>query len=270
MAYHENEDLTKWVVEYDGSAGWEVVSPILSNEQGLMELHGVCNRLTRLLDSHPFLRVNFRTGLHLTIASRLKTQDRFQAFLNRVQRIEPGLYSMVSPSRLYRFNGRKYLLRMRNGYCRPLRTVSPRRKIDDFIARNENRYYSVNLTRLDENIEKIEIRLHNGTTDFCKIVTFLSLWMQILNRSRNATELRGVRDVYPPVKRWFASDNVDDEDLLKLLEAEGISTCPNLQALIRKRRSDLRESWMKVHPQRVEMWAKAGWYPGSVAFPVAG
>ena len=77
--YHQGQDSCGWHLEYDSSAGWEIVSPVLSNAEGFQELRRACDVLADLQKSTPQLHVNYRTGLHITLGTRLNTNERFGA-----------------------------------------------------------------------------------------------------------------------------------------------------------------------------------------------
>ncbi len=121
LAYHQNADPTRWVVERNRSAGLEVGSPVLSNADGLFELRRVCDAVTELINEDGRFQVNYRTCFHLTLGTRLNSDSSLRGFLKGLQRLEPGLMTLVSPSRLFGFDGSRYDIGRRNSYCRPTR-----------------------------------------------------------------------------------------------------------------------------------------------------
>jgi superfamily II DNA or RNA helicase len=258
------EDLTRWRVVRDESAGWEVVSPILVNAEGLAELSRVCAALTDLVASRPDLHVNHRTGMHLTLGTRLNTTRRLRAFLTRLQRLEPGLFTLVSPSRLFRFLEGRYCLGQRNRYCLPVREMDPdieRVRLPGFTAARSHRFRSVNVTHAYEDVQKLEVRMHNGTTEFRKIAPWVSLWMSIFSHARYAWSGPGAAGpVFPGGNRYLKPPDADREDLFVLLDREGIRLGDDLENLLRTRRQELREAWRAVLPRRVKSWERAGWY----------
>jgi hypothetical protein len=261
LGYHGSADLTRWRVTHDASCGWEVVSPILVDGDGVEELRRVCDGLTALVQQRDDLRVSHRTGLHLTLAARLNTDERLRGFVSRVQRLEPGLFTLTSPSRLFQFvEGAGYAPGEGNGYCKPLRQA---RDADSIGPAGLDRCHSVNLTRAYDGIQTLEIRMHGGTTEFRKVVLWLSLWMQVFNRSRYSWQGGGRRgSVFPGGDRSIDRGQVDQEDIIRLLDAEGIALTPVFAGLLRRRRLELREWWGKVLPSRVAAWERAGWYRG--------
>lgn len=257
--------LTAWRVTYDSSAGWEVVSPVLVDGGGLDELRRACDAITALVEeSGGELRVNHRTGLHLTLATRLDTDERLRGFVKLVQRIEPGLFTMVTPSRLYSFNPKSgYARRVGNDYCLPLRGIGDPGRLDlnRFAADYANRYHTVNLTKSQDDVPLLEVRMHHGTHEFNKIALWLSLWMQLFNTARyrwTGPARPGL--VLPGRNNKIALAAADREDIVALLEAEGVPLTPEFVRLLKNRRRELRAAWEKVVPNRVGRWAAAGWY----------
>lgn len=266
LNYHENCDPSRWVVERDCSAGWEVVSPILQNAEGFQELQRVCDGLTDFV-ANSNLHINYTTGLHVTLGTRLNSDERLRGLMKRIQRLEPGLFTLVSPSRLYEFDGHEYDIALCNDYCMPIRESIPdveSLRIGEFVRRYDTRYHSVNLTHAYKDVQKLEIRMHNGTTEFQKIATWISLWMQIFNRSRYAWEGDGYHgDVFNEPDRELNQNEAQREDIFHLLEAEGIYLNADMVRLLTNRRNQLRKSWEKVLAKRVSSWARAGWYASS-------
>lgn len=259
LGYDQNKNLTRWAVEYDSSAGWEIVSPILQNTEGFHELRRVCQCLSDLVDSHHDLHINYRTGLHVTFGTKLDSQTRVQGFAKRLQRLEPGLMTLVSPSRLFGFNGRNYRLDQRNKYCLSVRESIPNVDLVEFWQLANDRYRTVNLSQADAEVQTVEVRMHNGTTDFRKIAIWISLWMLILNRAQQEWLGKGV---YGPV---FPGANVhvndpSGEDIFQLLAEDRINLSHDLSTALHKRRCELRSAWAQVLPKRVESWASHNWY----------
>ena len=73
--------------------------------------------------------------------------------------------------------------------CKPISTIFSEPTISaarstaelhSHAANFESRYVSFNIRPLVENCDRVEVRLHSGTTDAAKILPWLSLWQQIL------------------------------------------------------------------------------------------
>jgi len=265
LGYHDpSAPDDHWRVTNDSSAGWEVISPILLEGEGFAELQAVCDGLTALVARQPnLLQISHRTGLHITLAARLQTDEQLRGLIRRVQRLEPGLYTLTSPSRLYEFDGCNYNLDHSNWYCKPLRTLpnAETLRIDQFVQQRDNRYHSVNLTRSREEIQKLEVRLHGGSTEFRKIAPWIALWMQVFNRSRYAwTGTSHSGPVLPGHNISLDPEQTKREDILALLREEGIVLTPEFARMLKARRQQLRESWRRALPLRVASWVTAGWY----------
>ncbi len=259
LRYHQPADLTTWRVMHDSSCGWEVVSPILLDVEGVDDLRKVCDGLTNFVIERPFLRVNSRTGMHLTLGTKLNTDERLRGFIKRVQRLEPGLFTLTSPSRLFEYDeAGNYSTREGNEYCWPLRLGDD---ADRLHLGDLDRYDTVNLTRSHSDVQTLEVRMHGGTTEFRKVSAWLSLWMQIFNRSRYAWRGDGVTGaVFPNGNVRLDATQSDREDVVKLLAAEEIELSKGFIALLRRRRRELSVNWGRVLPMRVAAWEAAGWY----------
>lgn len=193
-----------WNVEYDASAGWEVTSRVLADEEGYAEVV----RAAAAIDEAAVrlgLDVNARTGLHVHLAWRAEDDRELCAFLRLVRVFEPALASIVAPSRVAWFDGRSYHVGEPNPYCAPLATVVPGRALGarfdrERIARRFDedgaRHLTVNPGRLFGPAETptVEIRMHSGTTDARKMLLWVSLWQQILWAARQRTEVPDVPD----------------------------------------------------------------------------
>jgi hypothetical protein len=66
--------------------------------------------------------------------------------------------------------------------------------------------------------------------------------------------------VFPGRNRNLRLEEVEREDIIRLLVAEEIAVTPDFARLLRDRRRELRESWRRVMQLRVESWEAAGWY----------
>lgn len=253
-----------WRVTYDSSAGWEIVSPVLSDASGVEQVRQVCVALSELIESDPDLQIDYRTGLHVTLGTRLQTDEQIIGFAKRVMFLEPGLMTLVAPSRLYEMDEGIYILRHRNFYCAPLcETIEFERHAagPEICFRSGDRYCSVNMTKAYENVQTIEVRLHNGTTEFRKIALWISLWMLICHRSRYFVEEREPpRHVFPGGNCEIDVEAVLAEDIFALLKESGIVIGRSMNDLIWKRRAELRGRWEYVLPKRVASWRRSGWY----------
>jgi superfamily II DNA or RNA helicase len=259
--YH-SADIKKWSLEYDLSVGWEVVSPILKNEWGFEELKNVCVGLEQLTEKDDILYINYRCGLHVHLATRLNNNKKLKGLLRRIQRLEPGLFTILSPSRLYEYANYTYNIDKFNQYCLPVRNIDVDNiSFNEFVDYHKNRYYTVNLTDAKQNnIHLLEIRMHNGTTDYRKIIPWISLWMYIFNYSRYYWEGESNKNPIFLDKNKKPLKKVEEEDIFQLLENDRIYIDAKLIELLKRRRNNLKDKWEKALPEKVLEWEKAGWY----------
>ena len=217
LNYSNKLDYRLWNVQRDGSCGLEVVSPILIGQKGLEKVHDACKSIQESAHSLG-LRVNKKTGTHIHLvcpwgSAYLEKLFKFAQFY------EPAFMSMVPPSRFG------------NTYC-----ISLRNKENQMYR---NRYHWLNLTNYDEH-KTIEIRLHSGTLNSIKILSWLTLWMRIMDAVK-----RGI--ICPP-------GNLLSQDLPLCIENKGdilyLANELNLgekmrEYLKQRRRYVLKQSWQK-------------------------
>lgn len=213
--------------------------------------------------------------MHVTLATRLNASKHIRGFLARLTRLEAGLYTLVSPSRLFHFDGRSYSAYKRNEYCKPVREWWGAFSVNvPTLLRDLGRYRSVNLTRARADIQLLEVRMHSGTTDYRKIIPWIALWMHIFNVSRYAW--RGEPSfgrVLPGRNCNLGVAAAQREDIFRLLSQERIELGADLAEMLWRRRASLRAKWEQVMPRRVAAWERAGWYDKpinrqSIALPV--
>lgn len=263
--YHAVHDTERWRVEFDRSAGWEVVSPILSNQEGFTELANVLVALDELVRQSDSLHINHRTGLHVTLGSGFTQDAQVRGFVKLGQMLEPGIFTLVSPSRLYELHEGRYCLHRNNKYCRPLRGLEA--DVDAlgfafFRAQSPSiRYRTVNLSHVDREDQHIEIRLHNGTTQYPVVLTWISLWMTLFNRAKyRLGPEHGCRlPIFPGGDVSIGPGQALMEDIFTLVDHFDIHLDPVLRAALADRRSQLLASWQEVIPRRVDSWRK--WWP---------
>ncbi|MBE9144902.1 amidoligase family protein [Planktothrix mougeotii] len=164
-----------WKIITDSSCGYEVVSPILSGEQGLSELRKVCEVLTRL-----GCQVNRNCGLHVHIGADALGVDRVKSTIKRWLGNESQNLDSIQP-------------RSRRGtsniYCQPLASTMRTDLIDECQTINElvrlqtTRYSKLNLQSYRTH-RTIEFRHHAGSTNATKITNWVKF---LLDFCTNAT-----------------------------------------------------------------------------------
>jgi hypothetical protein len=179
-----DKDNTLWNVEFDGSCGWEVTSRILQDFAGFIEIADACRAISRTA-AELRLGITFRTGTHVHLgwdgdAGKLRRLFEIGAYF------EPALLSLVAPSRAN--NGYAQSVRRMFKRVRDFTTVA---EWKEFLRPQERRYIAVNPRGLFHGYGTVEIRLHSGTLEGPKILTWLSLWMATLTAAEEGRALPG-------------------------------------------------------------------------------
>jgi len=253
-------DYTKYNVMYDGSCGWEIVSPVLKGVDGVKELEMLFDELKNKLPKE--LRINNSTGLHLHFGYQLPHGVELGSLLMNLGRIEPYLGLLVSPSRMtdYDPEDNSYALNIPNPYADSWAELTRDRKVSDFsedrdlralfdtIEEDENpgRYLYANLTNLldKDGIKTVEIRLHNGTLNRRKVLGWLSLWMQLLERLKRPSV------ALPPVPDTFLEDRAPNAEILGQFDAVMLQALGDPQAdfvkFLGKRVEEVWDAWQGI------------------------
>ena len=156
-----------------GYAG-ELVSPILHGVDGVRELQKVVNAL----ESVEGVTVNRSCGLHVHLDCRDMTLDQIKTTYERYSNYEDQI-DLCMP-------------RSRRGSPQWCRTIGSNKNAVKSAATKERaansvgRYFKVNLAQIADR-GSIEFRQHSGTTEFKKIVNWLSFLMQFTETSIELT-----------------------------------------------------------------------------------
>lgn len=251
-SYHGTPSQIKanqWHLEHDGSVGWELISPILKGRNGFTQIVSVCQALeVYTTHNQNNIGINKKTGLHVTLATRLESESQMMGFMQRVQRLEPGLYTLVAPSRL------------NNSYCRPVRGFDLNEISNQM--QSLHRYRGVNIIKwANQDPYLVEVRMHNGTVDASKIIPWICLWMKIFNVSAYQWTGHGVNgDIFPGNNTIPSGYNAQTEDIFYLLENENINISQKLKCILHERRKTLSFYWRNRFNIRTAEWGNAGWY----------
>jgi hypothetical protein len=160
---YNHRTTTWWKVITDSSCGLEVVSPILSGEQGLNELKTVCEVLTRI-----GCQVDKQCGVHVHIGANALGVSKVKSVVKRWLSNESNLDTIQPRSR----RGSS------NIYCQPLSVTMRTHLIDncftieDLANIQSTRYSKLNL-RSYLTHRTIEFRHHAGSTDATKITNWV-------------------------------------------------------------------------------------------------
>ena len=220
----------KWKVEYDSSAGWEVVSPVLCGREGLLELVVACEALRDVLNDEDLgLTLNHRTGTHVHIGW-LADDNGAARVIELTHLLEPLLRTLVHPSRFAEYDERedRYDTECPNPYCRPVSSVYPIDQLDDVTTlrdlkrmaqmdRDDSpRTVTFNPSPLWESDDShVEVRLLNGTTDAEELLGWVSLWMRILWAA-------GRQDPVSDYNMADPAENFPDLDVKSVLKVIGL------------------------------------------------
>lgn len=231
-----NTDYRVWNAVRDGSCGLEIVSRILQGSEGFVEVMDASRRL-REIAQELGLSLTVKTGTHAHLAyPNHRPSLRNVAVLAAYY--EPALYTLVSPSRID------------NHYAESLRpVVSGRRQISRY-----GRYRTVNFESIRDH-KTLEVRLHNGTLNGAKILTWVSLWMRILERCRRRVNLPRT---YQPLANGHLFSGGQEADVRSL--AEFVQAGPVLTYRLLARREQLGERhWHAKLPEglRQQWWSDA-------------
>jgi len=177
-----------------GYAG-ELVSPILSGVEGALELKAVIDALNTVEG----VTVNRSCGLHVHLDCRDMTIEQIKSTYERYSNYEEQIDLCMPRSR-------RGDPRWCAGLARTKDSVK-RAATKEGAANAVGRYFKVNLAQI-ANRGSIEFRQHSGTTEFKKIINWLSFLMQFTETSidlvttaqkSKATIYREVRDL---ISKW--------------------------------------------------------------------
>jgi len=252
----------RWAVGLDASVDWEVRSRVLEGPAGYEELL-VALEILSSKSAELGLRLNHRTGFHVHIGWKPRSHYELKRLVRLVKLFEPALGTLVAPSRLRSFMAGRYLEEA-NQYCRPISSLFPRRGMGSINSmqraersidsRGDSRNHTVNLLPL-WTLGTIEVRMHSGTLEPEKVLTWVSLWQQILWA---ASEGDGVPKRLPCQKdRKGIIPDGDIIDLAKRYLPGGSE--PRFLARLHARRAAIAEVWNR-HPQ-LRGWVRhaRGW-----------
>ena len=224
-----------WNVEWDGSCGWEVTSRVLRGEEGIRELHDVARGVDRAA-TELGLTVDYRTGTHVHLGWGEPTLERLRLLHRWVAFMEPALYSLVAPSRFG------------NGYCKSIRSHWKKlRRIrtlggwEKHFEPEGARYLVVNSGSLFSSLGTLEVRMHSGTLEGPKILTWISLWMRLLDAVDRGVE--PPEDVTTGRAKALSADL--EGDVVRILARLGAGH-QLLAALDARRRDVVGNRWKKI------------------------
>ena len=255
-----NSDCTRWRVVRDGSCGWEVLTPVLWNKDGFLEVVRACQAIDEAAEEAG-LCVNFKTGTHVHLGWPDPNPAQLKHLLILVGLMEPGLGTLVAPSRCIHFQGRSYNHNLPNTYCGPvsavykvseIRTARTVAELQALSNSATSKYVSLNIRPLNT-LRTVEVRLHNGTLDARKILLWVSLWQQILFAAEKGEILVPAPD---------RSVIVPDGDIIALVQEHlPLVQPPGFLEKLKARRREILGRWLQ-HPDLSRWVAFAqNWHP---------
>lgn len=180
-----------WKIVTDASLGdyvrgREVVSPVLSGDEGIRQLYAVCQVLTRIN-----CKVNKNCGLHVHIGARNESIGFFRNIVAMYADAEPIIDTFMAPSRRA----------SNNHFCRALRLDRRQLALSTNLnevaaalsqsgsaagARSSSRYCKLNLQSFWQH-GTVEFRQHQGTVDAEKAVHWVRFCLRLALAARKET-----------------------------------------------------------------------------------
>ena len=257
----------------DGSCGWEIISPKLKGKDGFDDIRKVLVALGEDFLSKHGLKVNAATGLHVHLAFRYPEPQALKNLLHSIRYLEPYVATLVAPSRIVEHLGNfEYNRRSANDYCVTWchsvdrNWIESIKSTNEFATRMKNlrlpgreaddsaRYMSVNFMNLIEESKKnqrLEVRLHQGTTNAKKVLFWISLWMQILEKAPRhelaMTAAPAVREVPRPRREHFDRVTAALRRFLSHSNAD-----ESFYDYMRTRVEELRPNWLNALGPSIE------------------
>jgi superfamily II DNA or RNA helicase len=194
---YQRRSYKKFNLVYDGSCGWEIVSPVLCGTEGFAVLNNFLDKFSiEMKKITPKVQVNHETGFHVHFGFSLDRLD-ISRFLCNIYDIETYVACLLPPSRFNEFDGEVYDETMPNPYCVPfcvnytytkLKRTKNKKDLRNLLDDDGeiDRYMSVNFKNIlqRKGIGTIEVRLHSGTFSSEKVLSWISLWMGLLDSAR--------------------------------------------------------------------------------------
>ena len=190
---YNHQNRPHWKIVSDSSCGWELVSPILLGEGGLLELETVCE-----VRSASAVVVTRTTGVHVHLDAADLTPTDIAQVVKRYHANEEMIDQWFPRSR--RANN--------NRYCRSTNGVMDMGRIEnvtddmvnrDLVPHQRTRFCKLNIHSLRTH-GTIEFRQHAGSTDFTKIGNWVLFLQHFVEQSRK-TKTSAFSATYRPRKR---------------------------------------------------------------------
>ena len=196
---HRRTSHWKIVTDASVSNGYELVSPILNGEDGLLDIKKATRAIQRARRNQDMDSVNRSCGLHVHLCADNLTSKDLGWIVKRYKDNEENIDKFFPLSR----RGNAY-------YCNSIdRTWQ---KIDELVNKHETElsryFYSYNYSRFSKvNFSKafqthrtIEFRQHSGTIDYNKIANWIEFLQNFVEQSIKCKQQGGIDPNYKPNK----------------------------------------------------------------------
>lgn len=263
----------RWNVVWDGTCGWEAVTPILCGSEGFEEVVAALDAIkaNKNLQKKYKIKVNSNTGCHVHFGYNYRMAEKFRNLVQFVRRFEGALFTLCAASRYTDTSlveyGDEYST---NEYCMPLlgaisdddvQSFKNSARIRETFCNHEMRYHTVNLSLFDTSPQRLEVRMHSGTLDAKKILLWVSLWQNIFssldNLPLNVTGFRSDAD-HPQI-----SSKEDGDIVFVAARYLGLAYDHHKNMLTklheRRREAMSTSAWRKVLGARKQKAILEGW-----------
>lgn len=216
-SYHGEQNMSSWFLCYDGSAGWEMVSPVLRHAEGLIEVMRMCEALQKM---DAFCTAD--CGLHVHVdASMLNDEERANlvVFHHRLEQ-DYGLLNCLAATRRNNSNcqatSNEILENANTG----------RISLDELSA--QDRFRSLNFRTRNGTVE---FRRHEGTTCFYEVLSWILLCLFLVtnpvpaNHAKDDTSLSEAVAVLgmlgnDDLVEWAARSLLERQDIERAIRGE--------------------------------------------------
>jgi len=187
----------RWNVVYDGTCGWEAVTPILCGAEGFEEVVVALDAITKndVLQKQYKIKVTSNTGCHVHFGYNYRMSEKFRNLVQFVRRFEGALFTLCAASRYTDTSLAEYGADYSaNEYCMPLLgaisdddvlSFKSAARIRETFCHHAMRYHTVNLSLFETSPQRLEVRMHSGTLDPTKILLWVALWQNIFSSLDN-------------------------------------------------------------------------------------
>ncbi|MCK5884162.1 MAG: DEAD/DEAH box helicase family protein [Bacteriovoracaceae bacterium] len=258
-------DYKNFSVVYDGSCGWEIVSPVLDPDSGGLEaLYSFLTEDEEGVTLQSRLKeigigVNYSTGFHLHLGYKLPEGSKLENLLSNLIFLEPYISQLLPKSRVMDYDpeDNSYNHNSPNSYCLPLHPFLTSEVIDEIYDYSDladcfdsaidyqPKYFGYNFSNLIEegDIKTFEVRFHSGTLNEKKVLSWVSLWMILLERAKHLKVYEEFEDIpklrgetFAPMKHHASSFNTIMTKFIPPSHTE-------LHGYIAQRVADLKGQW---------------------------